>query len=129
MKRARYISIDRENPRKAVKSMNEAAEKIKKGASVLIFPEGTRSRNGRLQSFKPGGFHLALKAGSDIVPVAIMDSHLIVPKGSLRIKKGTILMRIGQPIPTRLYPKKDMNLLMDRVRNALIKEMGGIQES
>jgi len=123
MKRAGYISIDRENPRKAIKSMNEAAEKIKKGASVLIFPEGTRSQDGRLQSFRPGGFHLALKAGSDIVPVAIMDSHRIVPKGSLRIKKGTISMHIGPPIPTHQYSRKDMNLLMNRVRDALIKQM------
>lgn len=123
MKGAGYISIDRGNPRKAVKSMNEAAEKIKHGASVLIFPEGTRSQDGRLQTFKSGGFHLALKSGADIVPVAIVDSHLIVPKGSLRIKKGTILMNIGRSIPTRDCSKKDMNRLMDRVRDALINEM------
>lgn len=123
MKGAGYISIDRGNPRKAVKSMNEAAEKIKNGASVLIFPEGTRSQDGRLQTFKSGGFHLALKSGADIVPVAIVDSHLIVPKGSLRIKKGTILMNIGRSIPTRDCSKKDMNRLMDRVRDALINEM------
>ncbi len=125
MKGAGYISIDRGNPRKAVKSMNEAAEKIKNGASVLIFPEGTRSQDGRLQTFKSGGFHLALKSGADIVPVAIVDSHLIVSKGSLRINKGTILMNIGRSIPTRDCSKKDMNRLMDRVRDALINEMKG----
>jgi 1-acyl-sn-glycerol-3-phosphate acyltransferase len=123
MKRAGYIGINRENPRKAVKSMNEAAEKIKNGASVLIFPEGTRGQDGRLQTFKSGGFHLALKSGSDIVPVAIVDSHLIVPKGSLRINKGTIIMNIGRSIPTRDCSKKDMNRLMDRVRDALLTEM------
>ena len=103
--------------------MNEAAEKIKDGASVLIFPEGTRSLDGRLQSFKNGGFHLAIKSHCDIVPVAIVDSHLIVPKGSLRIKKGMIRMNIGRPIPTDDYTKKDMNRLMDLVRDALINEM------
>jgi 1-acyl-sn-glycerol-3-phosphate acyltransferase len=123
MKRAGYISIDRRNPRKAVKSMNEAAEKIKNGASVLVFPEGTRGQDGRLQTFKSGGFHLALKSGTDIVPVAIVDSHLIVPKGSLRIKKGTISMNIGRSIRTRDYSKKDMNQLMDRVRDAMLKGM------
>ena len=123
MRRARYISIDRENPRNAVKSMNEAAEKIKDGASVLIFPEGTRSLDGGLQAFKNGGFHLAIKSRCDIVPVAIVDSHLIVPKGSLRIKKGMIKMNIGRPIPTVDYTKKDMKQLMDKVRNALINEM------
>ena len=125
MKRAGYISIDRKNPRKAVKSMNEAAEKIKNGASVLIFPEGTRGKDGVLQTFKSGGFHLALKSGSDIVPVAIVDSHLIVPKGSFRIKKGTIIMNIGPSIPTSDYSKKEMNQLMDRVRDAMLEEMKG----
>jgi 1-acyl-sn-glycerol-3-phosphate acyltransferase len=123
MKRAGYISIDRENPRKAVKSMNEAAKKIKDGASVLIFPEGTRGQDGRLQPFKPGGFHLALKSGSDIVPVGIVDSHLIVPKGSLRIKKGNITMNIGRSIPTHDCSKKDMNQLMDRIRAAMSNEL------
>jgi 1-acyl-sn-glycerol-3-phosphate acyltransferase len=123
MKRAAYISSDRKHPRKAIKSMNEAAEKIKNGASVLIFPEGTRSQDGLLQTFKSGGFHLALKSGTDIVPVAIVDSHLIVPKGSLRIKKGNILMNIGRSIPTRDYSKKEMNQLMDRVRDGMLKEM------
>ena len=123
MRRARYISIDRENPRNAVKSMNEAAEKIKNGASVLIFPEGTRSLDGRLQEFKNGGFHLAIKSHWDIVPVAIVGSHLVVPKGSLRIKKGTIKMNIGRPISTDNYLKKDMNQLMSQVREALINEM------
>jgi len=125
MKRAGYISIDRRNPRKAVKSMNEAAEKIKNGASVLIFPEGTRGKDGVLQTFKSGGFHLALKSGTDIIPVAIVDSHLIVPKGSFRIKKGNILMNIGRSIPTSDYSKKEMNLLMDRVRDAMLEEMKG----
>ncbi len=123
MKRAGYISIDRENPRNAVKSMNEAAEKIKNGASVLIFPEGTRSLDGRLQAFKKGGFHLAIKSRCVIVPVAIVDSHLVVPKGSLKIRRGTIKMNIGRPISTDSYLKKDMTQLMGQVRDALINEM------
>ncbi|MFP4087822.1 MAG: lysophospholipid acyltransferase family protein, partial [Desulfobacteraceae bacterium] len=69
MKGAKYIAIERDDPRMAVKSMNQAAQQIKQGASVLIFPEGTRSRDGRLQPFKKGGFSLAVKAGCDIVPV------------------------------------------------------------
>ena len=129
MRRAGYISIDRENPRNAVKSINEAAEKIKNGTSVLIFPEGTRSLDGRLQAFKKGGFHLAIKSRCNIVPVAIIDSHLVVPKGSLRIKKGTIKMSIGRPIPTTNYLKKEMNQLMELVRDALINEMKESQMS
>jgi len=129
MKRARYISIDRENPRLAVKGMNEAAEKIKNGTSVLIFPEGTRSVDGQLLPFKRGGFHLALKSECDVVPISIIDSDLIAPKRSLRIKKGYVIMNIGEPIPVKGYSKKDMVQLMDRVRDAMINQMKESHES
>ena len=123
MRRARYIGIDRENPRKAVKSINEAAKRIKNGASVVIFPEGTRSTDGRLQEFKRGGFRLAIKSGCDVVPVAIIDSRHIVPKGSLRINRGTIAISIGKPISVKEYSKKEMGQLMARVREAMITQM------
>ena len=119
MKRAGYIGIEREEPRKALKSMHEAAERIRGGASVLIFPEGTRSDDGRLQAFKPGGFHLALKSGCDIVPVAITGSHRIVPKGSWNIRKGTIRLTVGEPIPLEGQSRKNMGQIMDRVREGI----------
>jgi 1-acyl-sn-glycerol-3-phosphate acyltransferase len=124
MKRAKYIAIDREEPRKAVKSINEAVRKINEGASMLIFPEGTRSEDGKLQPFKTGGFRLALKAGCDVVPVAISNSRNIVPKGSLKINKGTIAMNIGTPISVKGYAKKDMDKLMGQVREAILSQMG-----
>jgi len=124
MRRAKYIAIDREEPRKAVKSINEAALKIKEGASMLIFPEGTRSEDGKLRPFKTGGFRLALKAGCDVVPVAITNSRNIVPKGSLKINKGTITMNIGTSISVKDYTKKDMDQLMARVREAILSQMG-----
>jgi 1-acyl-sn-glycerol-3-phosphate acyltransferase len=123
MKRAGYIAIHREDPRKALKSMNEAAKKIKNGSSVVIFPEGTRSRDGHLQPFKRGGFRLALKSGCEIVPVAIINSGDIVPKGSLRINKGSFSLNICKPISAKDYSKKNMNQLMARVREDIIKRM------
>jgi 1-acyl-sn-glycerol-3-phosphate acyltransferase len=123
MRRAGYIAIDREGPRKAIKSVNEAVGKIRNGASVLIFPEGTRSADGRLQPFKRGGFRLAIQAACDVVPVAIVNSRHIVPKGSLRINKGTFSINIGKPIPVGDYSKKDLDRLMMRVREAIIIQM------
>ena len=123
MKSARYIPIDRENPRKAIKSMNEAAEKIRNGSSVLIFPEGTRSIDGRIQPFRPGGFHLALKSGCDLVPITIVNSHKIAPKGSLRIEKGSFTMNIHKPIPLKGYSRKNMDKLMNLVRETMISRM------
>ncbi len=123
MKRAGYIGIERKDPRKAVKSIALAAQRIKGGASVLIFPEGTRSPDGRLQSFKRGGFNLALKSGCDIVPVAIDGSHRIATKGSLRINKGAYTMTIGKPISLKGYRKKDTQKLMDEVHGAISKRL------
>ena len=119
-----HVGLDRTDHRKAVKSMDEAAEKMKRGASMLIFPEGTRSEDGKLQPFKNGGFRLALKAGFDVVPVAIINSRHIVPKGSLRINKGTFGMNIGKPISVKDYSKKDVDRLMKVVRDAIIGMLG-----
>jgi 1-acyl-sn-glycerol-3-phosphate acyltransferase len=76
-----------------------------------------------LQPFRPGGFHLALKAGCDIVPVAISGSFRIVPKGSLKIKKGRFALALGKPISLSPYSKKNMDLLMNRVREAMLLQM------
>ena len=122
MKRTGYIAINREDPRKAVRSINEASKRIKNGPSVLIFPEGTRSVDGRIQSFKRGGFHLALKSGCDLLPVTIINSHNIVPKGSLSVNRGVITMAIGKPISVKTYTKKDTDQLMNRVREAIMSQ-------
>lgn len=126
MKRAGYIGIERKDPRRALKSMHEAAERIRNGASVLIFPEGTRSDDGRLQPFKPGGFHLALKSGCDIVPVTILGSHRIVPKGSWNIRKGTIRLIVGEGVALKGQSRKNMGQVMDRVREAMVVHMGDL---
>ncbi|MCP4681375.1 MAG: 1-acyl-sn-glycerol-3-phosphate acyltransferase [Desulfobacterales bacterium] len=123
MRRAGYIGIERGNPKEAIKSMNTAAEKMKAGASVLIFPEGTRSIDGRLQPFKKGGFIMAFKSGCDIVPVAIADSYRIVPKGRLKINKGSFEVNIGKAISVKDYRKKDIAQLMDKVREAISSQM------
>jgi 1-acyl-sn-glycerol-3-phosphate acyltransferase len=123
MRRAGYIGIERDDPRKALKSMNKAAERIRDGASVVIFPEGTRSADGRIQDFRPGAFHLTLKSGCDIVPITINGSHRIMPKGSFRINRGSFAMRIGKPIQVKGYAKKDMARLMAVVRETMIRQL------
>jgi len=123
MKRAGHVAIERDNPREAIRSMDMVAEKIRSGTSVLIFPEGTRSLDGRLQTLKKGGFHMALKSGCDIVPVAISNSYRIVPKGSLRINKGSFDIRFGRPISIEGYTRKNLPELMDRVREAILTQM------
>ena len=119
MAAAGYISIDRGGTRKTVEAMNEAAEKIREGMSVAIFPEGSRSPDGTIQPFKKGGFTLAIKSKVPIVPIAISGSREIMPKEKLTALSGEIRMRIGHPIETGDCFMKDRNSLMEKVRESI----------
>ena len=107
MRAVGFISIDRSRGRQAVKSLNDAANRIADGASVLIFPEGTRSLDGHLQPFKTGAIMLAIKAGVPVVPVGLNGTHQVLPKGSLLARGGNVVLRIGTPLPTRDFKAKD----------------------
>jgi 1-acyl-sn-glycerol-3-phosphate acyltransferase len=125
MRRAGYIPIDRSDRVKAVQSMNEAARRIDGGTSVAIFPEGTRSPDGNLLSFKKGGFMLALKSGAPIVPVAICGSYEIMPKHSRWIQGGTIRVRVFPPLPTAGATAAERDRLMDEVRRSIATALEG----
>ncbi len=119
MRAGRFIFIDRQNAASARRSIEEAARRIKSGQSVVIFPEGTRTRDGRLNPFKKGGFHLALDSGADIVPVAIHGSRALMPRGSALIRSGTVRVEIGAPIATTGLQPADREALATRVRNEI----------
>jgi 1-acyl-sn-glycerol-3-phosphate acyltransferase len=115
-----YISIDRFSAKDAMKSLDEAAEKIRQGASVLLFAEGTRTKTGKLQPFKRGAFSLAAKSGIPVVPLTINNSFNILPKGSLRIRPADISLIVDTPIPTTsIDGKADEVRLMEAVRAAI----------
>lgn len=119
MRLAGYIAIDRSHGREAMKSLDEAAQRIAEGTSVVIFPEGTRSRDGKLQPFKAGGMMLAIKSGVPLVPVAILGTHEILPKGRLLARPGRVLIRIGRPIDTVEYRQRDKHLLAGKLQAAV----------
>lgn len=98
MMATKMIFLDRTSRQKSVKSMNSAGELIKKGKSVLVFPEGTRSRSGELQNFKKGVFMLAYNSGLSIVPVHLKGTNHVMASDSLVVKPGKVQMNIGQPI-------------------------------
>jgi len=100
MANAGAIAINRSQGREALKSLQKAADRIKAGTSILIFPEGTRSADGTLHPFKGGAMLLAIKAGVPIVPVAFSGSYAILPKGTLLARPGLITIKVGEPIPT-----------------------------
>jgi 1-acyl-sn-glycerol-3-phosphate acyltransferase len=99
--------------------MNRAAEMIRRGTSVFIFPEGTRSADGVIGTFKKGGFVLALKSQQPIVPVSISGSYRILRKKSWLIHSGPIRMAIGRPIQTANSDNRSRDLLLEQVREAI----------
>lgn len=111
MHRVGYIPVDRSHGRQAMKSLDEAAKRIASGSSVLIFPEGTRSADGKLQEFKTGAVLLAIKAGVPIVPLGFNGSYSVLPKGAFLPRSGTIVIRIGEPISTSHYKSTDKQKL------------------
>jgi 1-acyl-sn-glycerol-3-phosphate acyltransferase len=120
MKRAGYISLDRKHPREAIRAMDDAAQKIRGGMNIIIFPEGTRSEDGGLLPFKKGVFTLALRAKVPIVPVGISGSSKLQPKGSfIPNKKGVIYIRIGKPIETAQGSRSAKTEIMMTVRQAI----------
>lgn len=98
MRRGGYIPLDRGDGRKALKSMDNAAATIRSGKSVVLFPEGTRSKNFNLLPFKRGGFLLALKAGVPVVPITINGSGRVNPAGRTRIYRDTITITLHPPV-------------------------------
>jgi 1-acyl-sn-glycerol-3-phosphate acyltransferase len=130
MRKAGYIPINRSNHREALLSMNRAAEVIRNGTSVFVFPEGTRSEDGIMGEFKKGGFVLAVKSHQPIVPISISGSHRILPKKSWTIHPGEIRLAISKPIRTADGGSKGRDLLMEQVREAIranltVEEAGG----
>jgi 1-acyl-sn-glycerol-3-phosphate acyltransferase len=124
MRAAGYVPIDRTDRKKAVESLQQAAERVKNGTSIVIFPEGTRSPDGVLQEFKKGGFLLAIKSQQSLVPIAISGSHHVLPKrGDYMIHPGVIDVTIDMPISTAGLTVKDNDALMQTVREAIRRHL------
>lgn len=119
MTRAGYISIDRSNRKSAFESLRRAGEIIQGGVSVMIFPEGTRSRDGNISPFKKGGFVLAVDSGVPIVPVIIHGTRAIMPTKQMTIKPGEVLLEIALPVQTSAYTRKNKDELMKHVRQIM----------
>jgi 1-acyl-sn-glycerol-3-phosphate acyltransferase len=116
---AGFIPIDRHNKEAAMRSIEKGAEALRGGQSILIFPEGTRSKTDELLPFKKGGFRMAIKAGAPIVPVAISGGRAAMVKGSPIIRPVTFTIRIGTPVETRGVDVADRDRLIERVRQEI----------
>ncbi len=123
MSRIGYIPIERSSPKKAYRSMLRAAEVVRQGMSVIIFPEGTRSPDGNLQPFKKGVFLIALKSQAPILPITIQGASRIMRKGDWRIHPGQVRIQIDPPIETAGTPAEKEEQLSERVRSTLVRNL------
>ncbi len=128
MRHCGYIPIDRSDRRKAMQSMNDAAKQIREGASVIVFPEGTRTPDGELKEFKKGGFLIAVKAQVPVVPVAIKGSFAVMSKDSLLIHGGEIEVEIFPPLETAGLKNADTDRLLEQVREPIAAALEGEQD-
>ena len=129
LKCAGYISIDRSNLRSAIGSLDRAADYIQKGVSMTLFPEGTRSHDGDLGSFKKGGFVIAANSGIPIVPIALHGTWEIMSKKGFHIQSGHAVLEILNPIETSQPGTKNRDTLMVEVRNAIQNAIDRRKES
>jgi len=116
---ARFIPVNRRERDSAIQSLEKAIEALKSGQSFLIYPEGTRSPDGRLQEFKKGAAVMALKAGVPIVPMACSGAHRVMEKRSLVVRPGEILVEFLEPIDAAAYSFEERDKLNDRVHDAI----------
>ncbi len=114
-----HIFIDRSDHEKAIASLKAARPMLTNGVSVMFFPEGTRSDDGRLQPFKKGGFMMALDLGLPILPVSISGSNRVMPSRKLQLRPGRIDITIQEPVDVAAYGLEHRDELMAEVRRRI----------
>ena len=120
---ANFVPVARNNREAALASVKQAVEYIKTGSSFLVYPEGTRSPDGRLLRFKKGSFAMAIEAGVPIVPVACSGAHRIMKKNSLVIHPGKVTVRFGPPIDVSGCTIESRDDLAELVHDAVAAQL------
>ena len=123
MRLTSLVAVDRRNRETAIASLRSAADVLRSGLNMTVWPEGTRSPDGRLLPFKKGPFHLAMETGVPIVPITLVGTHEIWPKGEFAIHPGTATVIFHEPIDPAAYAS--LEALIDAVRQRI---RGGLPE-
>jgi 1-acyl-sn-glycerol-3-phosphate acyltransferase len=122
------VYIDRENRKSAFAAYEEAADKVRAGSSVIVFPEGTRGSAYGLRPFKKGPFVLAIRSGVPIIPVIIHGTIEVTPNGTLDVTPGTVHVHLLDPVPTAGLSYEDRNALADTVRQRMADAMATLYQ-
>jgi 1-acyl-sn-glycerol-3-phosphate acyltransferase len=119
MKLVRFVPVDRADREAAAGSVDLAVQYLGEGLSFVVYPEGTRSLDGRLGTFKKGAFILAIRAGVPVVPISIVGAEKVMPRGSRGIHPGEVLIRFHPPVDSSGYTLEEKDRLLDCVRAAI----------
>ena len=128
LQRSGQICVDQQNPAGSIGSIRSALKSLKSGTPLVIFPEGGRTRDGRIRPFLPGAFFLAIKARVDIVPVALIGTYDLLPMDTYHIKCRPLAMRVGRPISTAGLSGHDMQALSEKVQKAVCELHDNLSE-
>lgn len=119
LRRSGEIDIDPQNAMSSLRSMNRAVQTLRAGMPIVVFPEGGRSRSGEVQPFMSGAFYVAIKAGVDIVPVAVIGTYEMLPIDTYHLMPRELQIVVGNPISTAGYTPRDMAKLAPIVQRAV----------
>jgi len=122
LKRSGQVCVDQQHPTRSVGQIKSALRTLKNGMPLVIFPEGGRTSDGKIQPFLPGAFFFAIKAQVDIVPIALRGMYELLPMNTYHIKPRPLEMRVGKPISTAGLTLRDMEALSAKVQSA-VEEM------
>lgn len=120
LRRSGHIPIDRGRPREALKGFEQAAQRVRAGTPVVMFPEGTRSRTPGMLPFKSGGFYLAILSGAPVVPVTLNGTRAVLKPHTLHVRAGQTEMIIHPPVLTQGMTRSDVPALSERVRSQIL---------
>ncbi|MGB6384762.1 MAG: lysophospholipid acyltransferase family protein [Terriglobales bacterium] len=119
LKRSGQVCINQQNPAASIGAVKSALRSLRSGMPLVIFPEGGRTRDGKIQPFLPGAFFLAIKAQADIVPIALVDTFDLLPMDTYHIKCQPLEMRVGEPVSTVGLSLRDMDAVSAKVKAAI----------
>lgn len=124
MRMADCVPIDRQNREAAIASVREAEAVIRKGHHMVVYPEGTRSRDGKLMPFKKGPFYMAMETGVPIIPITLLGSETLLPKGKFFVKPGEVTVVFHSPVDPKQFTDRDelVRVVHDSVASALPPE-------